>query len=102
MSEAVVTDLIITRRREQDATGRLAELEEAYVQQLDENERYKQEIQVLQQLVACFKQECDLKGIKPNFPPALEPHARRLYAQASPPQAQVANARPKDGCEATC
>lgn len=102
MSETVVTDLLITRRREEDATGRLAELEEQFVQQLDETERYKQEVQVLQQLVACFKQECDAKGIKPNFPPSLEAHAQRLYAHAGLPQAQASNARPKDGCEATC
>ena len=50
MSEAVVTDLLVTRRREEDATGRLAELEEQFVQQLDETERYKQEVQALQQL----------------------------------------------------
>ena len=99
MSEAVVTDLLVTRRREEDATGRLAELEEQFVQQLDETERYKQEVQALQQLVACFKQECDANGIKPNFPPALQAHAQRLYAKAAPPQAQAANTRPKDGCE---
>ena len=101
MSEAVVTDLLVTRRREEDATGRLAELEEQFVQQLDETERYKQEVQALQQLVACFKQECDANGIKPNFPPALQAHAQRLYAKAAPPQAQAANTRPKDGCDAT-
>ena len=77
----------------------LADLEEDYVKRIDENEKLQQEIQVLQQLVACFKQECDLKGIKPSFPPALEPHAQRLYAS---PQAQAGNTRPKDGCEATC
>jgi hypothetical protein len=102
MSEAVLTDLIITRRREQDASGRLADLEEEYVKTIDERDKLMRDIQAMQQLVACFKQECDRAGIKPSFPPALEAHARRLYAKAAPPQGQAANTRPKDGCETTC
>jgi hypothetical protein len=98
---SVVADLLVTRRQEEDATGRLAELEEQFVQQLDETERYKQEVQALHQLVACFKRECDAKGIKPDFPRALEPHVQRLYAKVPPSHAQpAASARPKDGCVA--
>ena len=106
MSQSVVRDLLITRRQEEDATGRLAELEEQFVQQLDETERYKLEVQALQQLIACFKQECDAKGITPDFPPGLEPHVQRLYGTtqaAAEPSAHAQpvaapNQRPKDGC----
>lgn len=98
MSESVLTELIIARRREEDATGRLAELETSFVQQIDEMDRCREEIKMLQQLVVCFKQECDAKGIKPRFPPALESYAQHFYAKAASSQPQT-NARPKDGCE---
>ena len=71
---------LITARQEEDATGRLAELEEQFVQKLDESDRYKQEAEALKQVVSCFKQACDAKGITPDFPAALAPLVQRLYA----------------------
>ena len=96
---------LITARQEEDATGRLAELEEQFVQKLDESDRYKQEAEALKQVVSCFKQACDAKGITPDFPAALAPLVQRLYADqgasggggAAAGGAAADGALPKDG-----
>eukprot|EP01047_Picozoa_sp_COSAG01_P046035 COSAG01_NODE_4290_length_5170_cov_2.814829_3_plen_183_part_00 len=72
----------VSYRREQDASGRLAELEEQFVVQLDEVEALKREQALMVQTLQVFKAACDAAGIVPEFPPEVEAVRARLYSSS--------------------
>ena len=73
----------VVHQREQDASGRLAEMEEQFVVQLDELAALKRERHAMITMLECFKRACDANDIEPEFPASVEAVRATLYSPAT-------------------